>query len=47
MLVRKAVSTIATLPKTNIAPEKWMAGRRSFPFGMAYFQGRAVKASGG
>ncbi len=28
-----------TLPETNIfAPEKWMVGVRSFPFGMAYFQ---------
>ena len=33
-----------TLPETNseFAPENWMVGRRSFPFGMAYFQGRTV-----
>ena len=39
----------ATLPQvkktrslTANAPEKWMVGRRSFPFGMVYFQGQAV-----
>ena len=31
-----------TLPETNIAPQKWMVGIRSFPFGKAYFQGRTV-----
>ena len=25
---------VVTLPETNIAPEKWMVGIRSFPFGM-------------
>ena len=32
-----------TPPKFNIAPEKWWLGRRSFPFGKVYFQGRTVK----
>ncbi len=32
-----------TLPETNSkSPWKWMVGIRSFPFGMAYFQGRTV-----
>ena len=33
-----------TLPETNsqFAPENGWVGRRSFPFGMAYFQGRTV-----
>ena len=32
---------IPSLKLTN-CPWKWMVGRRSFPFGMAYFQGRTV-----
>ena len=32
-----------TPPKFNIAPAKMMVGRRSFPFGMVYFQRRTVK----
>ena len=37
-----------TSPKFNVAPEKWWleVGRWSFPFGMAYFQGRTVKLPG-
>ena len=36
-----------TLPETNSKrPWKWMVGRRSFPFGMAYFQGRLLLVSG-
>ena len=32
-----------TLPETNSKNTwRWMVGRRSFPFGMAYFQGRTV-----
>ena len=27
---------------STVAPVKWKVGRRSFPFGMAYFQGRFV-----
>ncbi len=36
-----------TLPKFNIAPEKWMVGIRSFPFGKVTFEGRAVKLRDG
>ena len=37
---------VFTSPKFNIAPEKWWL-EDYFPFGMAYFQGRAVKLPGG
>ncbi len=33
---------VPSLKVTFLAPEKWMVGRRSFPFGMAYFQRRFV-----
>ena len=32
-------SMFHTIPKTTRDPWKWMVGRRSFPFWMAYFQG--------
>ena len=35
-----------TLPETNIAPDKWMVGRGSFPFGMTFFQGCKLLVSG-
>ena len=35
-----------TLPKTNIAPTKWMVGIQAFPIGEAYFQGRLPLVSG-
>ena len=35
-----------TLPKFNIAPEKWLL-EDYFPFGMVYFQGRTVELPGG
>ena len=31
-------------PKFNIAPDKMMVGRRPFPFGMIYFQGRVYSS---
>ena len=38
-LVRMWILYITSLKQTAKAPEKWMVGIRSFPFGMAYFQG--------
>ena len=35
-----------TLPKFNIAPEKMMVGRRSFPFGMVTFSGAMLNFRG-
>jgi len=38
---------VVTLPETHIFRSwKWMVGIRSFPFGMAYFQGRLLLVSG-
>ena len=36
---RTRLVTHVTLKLTASLPQKWMVGRRSFPFGMAYFQG--------
>ncbi len=45
---QKTHSTPTTLPETNSKRTwKWMVGIRSFPLGMAYFQGRTVSFGDG
>ena len=47
-LTRQMPSRIycSTLPETNMAPEKWMLGIRSFPFGKPYFHGLCLFQGG-